>query len=511
MLKYKVPTPKTSPHPQNQENKLGLFELTIVIISAMIAGGAYNIPQNMAANSAAGPNLIAWFITALGVGFLARMFMILSVARPDAKDGIYTYAELCFGRFLGFFAAWGYWLASSFANVACSVLLMATFNYFFPGVFTGGNNWWSILGGTVVIWTVFFICLSGVKNVAILNIVGTIFKIIPLIFFIFAVIAFFRVEQFTQDIWGLEEFAKQDGTNLGTSIFKQVSNSMLVTLWMYIGIEGAVVVSGEARSQKDVGIATIVAFLVTTVIYVSISIFPYGMFSASELGAMSVPSTARILDTGIAHRAFGTAGMYIMNIGVIISLLSAWVIWTVMLAELPKSAAKLYTFPQAFAMVNKRGAAWVSLLVSTIFMQAMLFITHFAENAWTFMLSVATVMFIPCYLLCIMYLLKIGFDKKESYPKIFASRKEAQTIGMLAGFYGVYLIYAAGLNYLLIACIAYTIGIPFFVGGRLQDPSNTHKKIFSDKGEVAFAVILILLGVAGLVYAILDWKTLLST
>ena len=36
---------------------------------------------------------------------------------------------------------------------------------------------------------------------------------------------------------------------------------MLVTVWVFIGIEGAVVFSGRARRRKDVGRATVLELL----------------------------------------------------------------------------------------------------------------------------------------------------------------------------------------------------------------------------------------------------------
>ena len=38
--------------------------------------------------------------------------------------------------------AWAYWLSNIFGNVGYAVLLMDALDYFFPGVFTGGNNLW---------------------------------------------------------------------------------------------------------------------------------------------------------------------------------------------------------------------------------------------------------------------------------------------------------------------------------------------------------------------------------
>lgn len=43
--------------------------------------------------------------------------------------------------------------------------------------------------------------------------------------------------------------------------WEQVKNTMLITLWVFIGVEGAVVVSARARNKRDVGKATLLAVL----------------------------------------------------------------------------------------------------------------------------------------------------------------------------------------------------------------------------------------------------------
>ena len=69
---------------------------------------------------------------------------------------------------------------------------------------------------------------------------------------------------------------------------------MLVTLWMYIGIEGAVVMSDKA-SPSTVSRATILGFLTVSVMYVIVSVLPFGFLSQGELASMAPPSTAAIL------------------------------------------------------------------------------------------------------------------------------------------------------------------------------------------------------------------------
>lgn len=66
---------------------------------------------------------------------------------------------------------------------------------------------------------------------------------------------------------------------------------MLVTLWAFIGIEGAVVLSGRAKSQGDVGKATIMGFVGGLIVFILLSVLPFGVMSQSEIAGIANPST----------------------------------------------------------------------------------------------------------------------------------------------------------------------------------------------------------------------------
>lgn len=76
-------------HGQTSESsgggKLGVWALAGVVVSSMIGGGIYSLPQNMAAGASVGAVLLAWLITGIGVYFLANTFRILSVVKPDLR------------------------------------------------------------------------------------------------------------------------------------------------------------------------------------------------------------------------------------------------------------------------------------------------------------------------------------------------------------------------------------------------------------------------------------------
>ena len=361
---------------QDSTKKVGLIGLVGIVISAMIGGGIYNLPQNMAQDASAGAIIIAWLVTGVGIWFIANTFRILSAARPELTNGLYAYAEKGFGKLVGFFVAYGYWICNCFALVAYSVLIMATLNYFIPD-FAGGNNIPSIIGGSIITWIMYFLALRGAKQTSFLNIIGTIGKLVPVIIFILAVATIFKFSVFMDNFWGMK-----DGVALTldwANVMPQVQSTMLVTLWLFLGIEGAVVVSGRAKSQTAVRKATMIGFLVTLGLYVIVSLLPLGVDSQEAVGKMADPSMAAIM-----LQSFGSWGEIMVNAGVIISVLSSWLVWMLMLGEMPFAAAKDGIFPTAFEKENKKSAPSTSLLWTTIVIQVVLVASYFiGSNAWT--------------------------------------------------------------------------------------------------------------------------------
>ncbi|MED8191191.1 amino acid permease, partial [Escherichia coli] len=75
----------------------------------------------------------------------------------------------------------------------------------------------------------------------------------------------------------------------------QVTSPLSVALWSFIGVEGAVALSGRAKNKRDVGKATLIGFVVSLIICLLVSILPFGVLTQHELSAIPTPSTAGIL------------------------------------------------------------------------------------------------------------------------------------------------------------------------------------------------------------------------
>ncbi len=469
----------------NTASKLGVIGLASIVISSMVGGGVFSLPQNMAAGASAGAVLLAWVVTGIGMYFIANTFSILSRVKPDLTSGIYMYARQGFGPYVGFTIGWGYWLCQIFGNVGFAVITMDALNYFFPPYFAGGNNLLSIVCGSVLIWVFNFVVLRGVKQAAILNVIGTIGKLVPILLFILILLFSFHLDKFDFNFWG---HLPKGGKTLGL-LPAQLKSTMLVTLWAFIGIEGAVVLSNRAKSQSDVSKATFLGFLGCLVIYIGLSVLPFGFLTQEEIAAVANPSTA-----GVLEKVVGPWGAWVMNIGLLIAVLSSWLAWTMIAAEIPAAAAENGTFPKQFAIQNKNGSPSVSLWVTSIIMQLAIFMVYFSNNAWNTMLSITGVMVLPAYIASTAYLWKMTEDGEfaKILPKGRAAALFTSTMGTI---YGCWLVYAAGLKYLFLAVIFLALGIPVFVWARRQQKDG--KTVFS-KGEAAVAVLLVLFALAAI-------------
>ncbi len=471
--------PAGSPEKTNPGG-LGVFALASIVVSSMIGGGIYSLPQNMAAGASAGAVLLAWIITGIGIYFIANTFSILSMAKPNLTTGIYSYSRAGFGPYVGFTIGWSYWLCQVCGNVGYAVITMDALNYFFPPYFAGGNNLASIIGGSLIIWGFNYLVLKGIKQATVVNMIGTVVKIVPLILFIIILAFAFSPAKFDFDFWGEAISTKAKLGGLGT----QIKSTMLVTLWAFIGIEGAVVMSNRARAASDVGKATLLGFLGCLAIYILLSLLPYGYMSQAELAAVANPSTA-----GVLEKVVGPWGAWLMNIGLLVSVLTSWLAWTMVTAEIPQAAAQNGTFPKEFAKENEHGSPSVSLWVTSGMMQLFILLVYFSNNAWNTMLSITGVMVLPAYFASCAYLWKICEDGE--YPaNIVVKRSAALITGVLGAVYALWLIYAAGLNYLMMAVVIVALGIPVYIWARRQ--SAPDEKAFT-RGECWLASVLVII------------------
>lgn len=459
---------------QHAKNVLGLPSLTAIVFSSMIGSGIYNIPQNMAAGAALGPIIISWLISGTGILFLVLTFKILSATKPDLNAGIYQYAQEGFGNYIGFNVAWGYWLCAAMGNVALAVMLNDSLGYFFPVLLKHG--WQSVIFMSSLIWIIYGIIRSGVKEAAMLNFLVSIVKFASITAIIVLLTAFFKLDLMRADIWS--------SPTLTLPIGEQIRSTMLVTLWCFIGVEGAVVIGERAKSASDIGKATIFGFLLALILYMLISVLAFGIMRQSELAELPNPSVAYVLASAV-----GKWGLIYVIGCVIVSILGGWISWTILCIQVPFTAAQVKILPKRFLKENRKESPVFSLLISSLLMQAFIFLVATAKSVYMAAIEITGVMILPAYFFCGLYLLKIAYkgDVPQKDRKYLVYYK---FVGMTASIFCLWLLYAGGLLLLLITSIFYLLGIWWFIEARKEN-KEPEEKIFSRSGFIVAVMIII--------------------
>jgi arginine:ornithine antiporter/lysine permease len=455
--------------------KLRLSALSALVIGSMIGSGVFSLPQNMAAG--AGPLAIAigWGITAVGMLALVFVYQSLAVRKPKLDAGPYAYAKAGFGSFVGFNSAWGYWISAWVGNVSYAVIVFSALSYFFPG-FGDGNTWQAVLGASVLLWVVHFLILRGIREAAVVNLIVTIAKVAPIVLFIGVALVAFKLDVFTLD------FSGTGNVQLGT-IATQVKSTMLVTLWVFIGIEGASVFSARAAQRSDVAKATVIGFFTCLALYALVSLLSLGILKQPELAALKNPSMAGVLEAVV-----GPWGAMLINVALVVSVVGAFLSWTLLAAEIPFAAAKDGTMPRLFTLENARGVPVTSLLVTNALVQLFLIITLFAQSTYQALFSIASTAILVPYIFTGAYEMKLAITG-EAYKRS-ESRALPLVAGLVATIYGLWLVYAAGPAYLFMCAMLYAPGVLIYAWARRERSLRTFRP-----AEAVLAVGLVAVGV----------------
>ncbi|MDE6066778.1 MAG: amino acid permease [Duncaniella sp.] len=421
--------------------KLGFWGLTALVFGLMVGVGIYNLPQNMASVASPGAVFIAWIITAAGILPLVMAFKWLSDRYPQYNAGIYQYAQAGFGNYTGFNIAWGYWLCTAFSNVAYGVMLNDSVGAICPRLMA--HSWETVVFGSVLIWVMFGIVSCGIQTAKFINTLLAAIKVIMLIFIITIFAMFFRCDLFEADIWG-------NVTSL-TGIMGQVKSTMMVTLFCFFGVEGAVMMSARARRSSDVGKAGFAGFFISLILYLAVSLLCFGLLSKARLAELPDPSIAYILRITCGEWAY----WFVIG-AVIVSLLGGWVAWTLVVAQVPYEAALVGILPKAFRRVNRHGMPTFGLIMSSIVMELFLLMVVMADDVYLAALHITGLMIIPGYF----------------YTGLFLFRKAdtagTRTIAAITTLFCLWMAYAGGLQEMLMTSVFYLLGTGFYIRARRE-------------------------------------------
>ncbi len=443
--------------------KLGFWGLTALVFGLMVGVGIYNLPQNLAAVANPSSVGMAWIITAAGILPLVMAFKWLSDNYPQYNAGLYQYAQAGFGNYAGFNIAWGYWLCTAFSNVTYAVMLNDAFGAFFPALLKHG--WETVAFGSVLIWVMYYIVTRGIKTAKIVNTLLAVIKIMMIIFIISTFVVLFDTNLF--------EAGESCNWDLFTPASEQIKSTMMITLFCFFGVEGAVMMSARAKKATDVGKAGIAGFLISLVLYMAVSLLCFGLLRRTSLAELPDPSIAYILKDTCGAWAY-----WFVISAVIVSLLGGWVAWTLVVAQVPYEAAMVGILPSVFKKTNSHEMPMFGLFTSSIVMELFLMMVVMADDVYLAALHITGLMVIPCYLFTGLFLWKVADNLK------------VKTIAFITTAFCLWMAYAGGLLEMLMTSVFYLAGIFFYVKAR-KERMKACEKLFTAREYYLLAFIIL--------------------
>ena len=478
-------SPERSSAPRAKES-VPLMGLAAMVVGSMVGAGVFSLPSNFAQATGVFGALIAWAVAGLGMLMLAFVFQTLAVRKPRLDAGVFAYAKAGFGDYLGFLSAFGYWAAACVGNVTYWVLIKSTLGAVFPA-FGEGSTMIAVAVSSVGIWAFHFMILRGIKEAVAINRIVTIAKLVPILLFVVVVGVGLKADVFTANFWGGE------GGDAGT-LFEQVKGTMLATVFVFLGVEGASVYSRYAKKREDVGKATVLGFLSVLALFASVTILSYGALLRPELAELRQPSMA-----GVMEAVVGPWGAVFISVGLIVSVLGAYLSWTLMAAEVLFVAAKDKDMPRFLARTNKKDVPAPALIMTSVLIQLFLVTTLFSDDAFMFSLKLASSLSLIPYLLAAAYALKLGVTRETYHEHPEGYRREL-IVAAVAVAYTIFLIFAAGLKFLLLSFVIYTPGTVLFVLARAEQK----KRVFT-RGERVIFLVAVAGAIVGIVALALGW------
>ena len=470
--------------------KLEFPALIAMVVGSMIGAGIFMLPRRFAEAAGVYGTLATWAVAGCGMLMLAFVFQTLAVRKPELNAGVFSYAKAGFGDYVGFITAIGFWASACAGNVTYLVLIKSTLGAIFP-VLGEGDSLVAILISPVVIWVFFSLILGGVQQAAAINVIATIAKLVPIGIFILFCIFTFKPTVFFENLMGAVAGADE-------TVFSQLRQTMLITVFVFLGIEGASVYSRYAKNRKDVGKATVLGFLSVLAVLAMVTLLSYGVLPRAEIALLRQPSLAGVLESAV-----GPWGGILISVGLIISVLGAYLAWTLMSAEVLFAAAESKDMPKFVGLETEKGVPKSALFMSALLTQTILALTYFSEGALDFALELTSALALLPFFLTAVFAVKIIRDQDAYFGVEAKTRAKELIVGCITVIYTAFLICVAGWHYLLLSCLLLAPTTPLYMKARKEQ----NLLVFSAAEKVIFA-LLVIGAIAAIVGLSAGWITI---
>jgi len=320
-----------------------------------------------AAIKIAGPAVILSYVIGAAIAFTVTMALGEMASVHPAAGSFGVYAELYLNQWAGFVARYGYWFAVVIA-VAAELVAAATYM----------RTWFPRVGP--VIWIAVFAALLLLVNLRPVGDYGTfeywfaMVKVVTIAVFIVIGAALLFAKRVPEQYDSAGGFFPHGTTSplLATSF----------ALFSFLGIEFVAIASGEARSQKDVALATRIMFALLAALYIGATAVLVGVMPWTQAGVAQSPFVT----------VFGIAGIpaasLLMNIVVLTAALSGANANIFAAGRMLFSLARSGYAPAALGKLSASGSPHFALSLSAIGILVAIVLEQYApESAYLYIIG----------------------------------------------------------------------------------------------------------------------------
>ena len=273
---------------------IGTWGLAASIVNVTIGGGIFRLPAGVAASlGAAAP--LAYLACTVVMALIVICFADAG-SRVSLTGGPYAYVETAFGPFVGFLCGALLWVGMTFALSAVSSFFADSLVALAPGLGQTGKR----IALVVTLVVLAAANARGVRGVTRVNAVFTVAKLLPLLVLI--VVGAFAMRSENLVVTTAPSAAG-------------VARASLLLLFAFLGVESALVPSGEVENPaRTVPLAIFIAMGVVALLYVAVQVVAQGILGDALAGDPTPLASA-------AAVAMGPAGRSLILVGSVVSML----------------------------------------------------------------------------------------------------------------------------------------------------------------------------------------------
>ena len=334
---------------------IGQWGLAAGIVNVTVGGGIFRLPAGVAAEvGAAAP--LAYLACTVAMGLIVLCFADAG-SRVSMTGGPYAYVETAFGPFVGFVSGVLLWVGITLAMSAVSSFFADSLVALVPALGTSGRA----IAISLVLVVLCAANVRGVGGVTRFNAVATIAKLLPLALLVIVGLATMR--------W----------SNLAWTTapsFTGVSRASVLLVFAFLGVESALVPSGEVRDPaRTVPRAVFTAMAVVALLYVAIQLVAQGLLGAALPGDRTPLASA-------ANVALGPAGRTLILVGSAISMFAYVSGMTLAVPRMLFAFGRDGFLPSSLARVHGRWhTPYVAIVAQTVIVLVLALFARFEQLA----------------------------------------------------------------------------------------------------------------------------------